>query len=156
MALTGTLHGMFHLPIVFFTPFYHPDGNRLLIAVLFVAVFTIGGLLYGYLRLTTGSLWPVSLAHSAHKYFWVIFASMTVGGSAIVSEYIAGEAGVLPIIGYGLLAICLLRRLPEAQGEAAARPGATKRAGVATGLARGADPFTDSASLFMAVARGAQ
>jgi uncharacterized protein len=119
MALTGALHGVFHLPVVFFTPFYHPEGNRLLISVFFIAAFTVGGLLYGYLRLSSGSVWPVSLAHSAHNYFWGLFGGMTVGSSALVSEYIAGEAGLLPIIGYGLLAIWLLRRLPSGQPRAA-------------------------------------
>jgi membrane protease YdiL (CAAX protease family) len=136
MALTGSLHGLFHLPIVFFTPFYHPDGNRALIAVLFVAVFTIGGLLYGYLRLTTGSVWPVSLAHSAHNYFWGVFGLMTVGGSALVSEYIGGEAGLLPIIGYGLLAVWLLRRLPARHPDAAVSS-PTKSPRLATGSAQG-------------------
>jgi membrane protease YdiL (CAAX protease family) len=65
MALTGLLHGLFHMPIIFLTPFYHPDGNRWLIVPLFLAAFTVGGLLYGYLRLGTNSVWPASLAHSA-------------------------------------------------------------------------------------------
>jgi membrane protease YdiL (CAAX protease family) len=118
MAVTGALHGVFHLPVVFFTPFYHPDGNRLLIAVFFIAAFSVGGLLHGYLRLSSGSVWPVSLAHSAHNYFWGLFGSMTVGGSALVSEYIAGEAGLLPTLGYGLLALWLLPRLASAQRPA--------------------------------------
>src|SRR5262249_13728878 len=134
MAVTGALHGVFHLPIVFFTPYYHPDGNRLLIAVLFVAVFTIGGLLYGYLMGTTGSVWPVSLAHSAHNYFWGVLGLMTVGGSALVSEYIAGEAGLLPIIGYAIVAIWLLRPLAASHRHVSAVATADRR--VATGSAR--------------------
>jgi uncharacterized protein len=110
MALTGLLHGLFHMPIIFLTPFYHPDGNRWLFVPLFVATITIAGLLYGYLRLSTGSVWPASLAHSAHNYFWALFGSLTVATSPVATEYLAGETGILPIIGYGLVAVWLLSR----------------------------------------------
>ena len=111
MALTGLLHGLFHMPIILLTPFYHPDGNRWLIVPLFLITFTIGGLLYHYLRLSSGSVWPASLAHSAHNCFWALFGSLTVGAAPLASEYLAGETGLLPILGYGLLAVCLLPRL---------------------------------------------
>jgi membrane protease YdiL (CAAX protease family) len=114
MLLTGLLHGGFHLPIILLTPFYHPDGNRLIIVPLFLLTFTVAGLLYGWLRLTTGSVWPASLAHSAHNYFWALFGSMTVATSPLATEYLAGETGVLPIIGYGLLSAWLVRRLSVA------------------------------------------
>ena len=81
MAVTGLLHGFFHMPIIFFTPYYHPDGNRWVIVPLFLTAFTIGGLLYGYLRLTTDSVWPASLAHSANNYFWALFGGLTVATS---------------------------------------------------------------------------
>ena len=58
MALTGLMHGAFHLPLILLTSFYHPDGNRLIVIPLFLAAFTVGGLLYGYLRLTYNSTWP--------------------------------------------------------------------------------------------------
>jgi uncharacterized protein len=114
MLLTGLLHGAFHLPLIVLTPFYHPEGNRLLIVPLFLVTFTVAGLLYGWLRLTTGSVWPASLAHSAHNYFWALFGSMTVATSPLAAEYLAGETGVLPVVGYGLLAAWLVRRLSAA------------------------------------------
>jgi uncharacterized protein len=100
MALTGLLHGLFHMPIIFLTPFYHPDGNRWIFVPLFLAAFTVGGLLYGYLRLSTDSVWPASLAHSAHNYLWALFGSMTVATSPLAAEYLAGESGILIIVGY--------------------------------------------------------
>jgi membrane protease YdiL (CAAX protease family) len=123
MALTGFLHGVFHMPIIFLTPYYHPDGNRWIIVPLFLITFTIGGLLYGYLRLSSGSVWPASLAHSAHNTFWALLGSMTVAASPLATEYLAGETGLLPIMGYGLLAIWLLPRLRLGErGAGVARP----------------------------------
>jgi uncharacterized protein len=123
MALTGFLHGLFHMPIIFLTPYYHPEGNRWVIVPLFLTAFTIGGLLYGWLRVRTGSVWPASLAHSAHNYFWALFGSLTVATSPVAAEYLAGESGILIIIGYGLLAIWLLSRTSLGQPSQAARPG---------------------------------
>ena len=123
MALTGLLHGLFHLPIIFLTPYYHPDGNRWLIVPLFLAAFTIGGLLYGWVRLRTDSVWPASLAHSAHNYFWALFGSFTVATSPLAAEYLAGESGVLIIVGYGVLAAWLLSRRSLGESSRAVRRG---------------------------------
>jgi CAAX protease family protein len=109
MALAGLMHGAFHLPLILLTPFYHPDGNRLIVIPLFLAAFTIGGLLYGYLRLTYNSTWPASLAHSTHNYLWALFGSLTIATSPVAAEYLAGESGILIIIGYGIAAAWLLR-----------------------------------------------
>src|SRR5438270_4142549 len=98
MVLTGFLHGLFHMPIIFLTPYYHPDGNRWLIVPLFLTAFTIGGLLYGWLRVRTKSVWPASLAHSAHNYFWALFGSLSVATSPLAAEYLAGESGILPFV----------------------------------------------------------
>src|SRR5947209_16903886 len=106
------------MPIIFLTPFYHPDGNRWIFVPLFLAAFTVGGLLYGYLRLSTDSVWPASLAHSAHNYLWALFGSMTVATSPLAAEYLAGESGILIIVGYGAVAawLLLLRTRPRPSG----------------------------------------
>jgi membrane protease YdiL (CAAX protease family) len=110
MALTGLLHGVFHLPLILQTPFYHPGGDRLILVPLFLATFTIAGLLYGYLRVTTNSAWPASLAHSAHNYAWGMFSLVSIANSPVAAEYLAGESGILIILGYGIAAVWLLAR----------------------------------------------
>jgi uncharacterized protein len=122
MALAGLLHGGFHMPIIFLTPYYHPDGNRWLFVPLFLAAFTVGGLLYGYLRLTTDSVWPASLAHSAHNYVWALFGSMTIATSPVAAEYLAGESGILIILGYGAVAAWLLFLRTRARPSAGVVP----------------------------------
>ena len=47
MALTGLLHGVYHLPLILLTTYYHAEGNRLISLPMFLAAFTVGGLLYG-------------------------------------------------------------------------------------------------------------
>src|SRR5437763_17060519 len=74
MLLTGFLHGLFHMPIIFLTLYYHADGNRWIIVPMFLLAVPVGVLLFGSLRLSTGSVWPASLAHSAHKWFCGMFA----------------------------------------------------------------------------------
>jgi membrane protease YdiL (CAAX protease family) len=121
MALTGLLHGLFHMPLIFLTPYYHPEGNRWIFVPLFLAAFTVGGLLYGYLRIRTDSVWPASLAHSVHNYVWSLFGSLTVATSPVAAEYLAGESGILIIVGYGAAAAWLLFR-PGARRSATAAP----------------------------------
>ena len=97
--------------MIFLTPYYHAEGNRLIFVPLFLAAFTVGGLLYGYLRLTTNSTWPASLAHSTHNYVWSLFGSLTLATSPVAAEYLAGESGILIILGYGAAAAWLLWRI---------------------------------------------
>jgi membrane protease YdiL (CAAX protease family) len=122
LLLTGLLHGLFHLPLLLLTPFYHPEGNRLIVVPLFLASVATGGLVMGYMRLASGSLWPASLAHAAHNAFWALFGQWTVGASPLVTEYLAGESGLLPIFGYALLAAWLVRRMGHARRAPAAAP----------------------------------
>jgi membrane protease YdiL (CAAX protease family) len=111
MFLSGLLHGVWHLPLIFFTPFYHGDGNRFLVVSLFLAALTIAGAVFGYLRLTTDSVWPCAIAHSAHNMYWFVLSSFTVAASPFAAEYLAGESGLLTTLGYALAATWLLYRL---------------------------------------------
>jgi membrane protease YdiL (CAAX protease family) len=105
LLLSGLLHGIWHLPLMLLTPFYHGSGNRLIVVVLFLLTLTVAGVLYGYLRLTSGSVWPVALAHGALNTFWFQFATLTVAASSpLLLEYLAGESGVLSLLGATLLA----------------------------------------------------
>ncbi len=111
MVASGFLHGVWHLPLVFLTPYYHGAGNRWVVVPLFLATMTVSGAIFGYLRLTTDSVWPAALAHSTHNTLYEILALVTTMGSPLAGEYLAGESGLFTVIGYSLVALWLVRRL---------------------------------------------
>jgi membrane protease YdiL (CAAX protease family) len=113
MACSGFLHALWHLPLILLTSNYHAEGNRLVVLPLFVLCLTLSGFLLGYLRLTTDSVWPASLAHSAHNGFWHVFALSTTGASPLLLEYLVGDTGILISIGYAAITCWILSRNKE-------------------------------------------
>ena len=115
MLVTGFLHGVWHLPVMLLTPFYHGLGDRFIVVPLFLLSITAAGVFYGYLRLTSNSVWPAAIAHRAVNTFWDQLATLTVPVSPLALEYLAGESGVFTLIGIVLVAGCLLYRLNQQQ-----------------------------------------
>ena len=112
LLMSGLLHGIWHLPLLLWTPFYHSSGDRWSVTFLFLLTLTAAGVFYGYLRLTSNSVWPPALAHGAFNMFWTTFSAMTVAvTSADVLEYWAGESGVITLIEVALVAGWLIYRL---------------------------------------------
>ena len=117
LLLSGMLQGIWHLPLILLTPFYHPDGNRWIVSLLFVLTISVAGVFFGYLRLTSKSIWPGALAHSAFNSFWSTFAAITIAvTSADVLEYWAGESGVITLVEVALLGAWLIYRLNRKAG----------------------------------------
>ena len=112
LLLSGLLQGIWHLPLLLWTPFYHQGGDRLTVVILFLLTLTAGGVVYGYLRLTSKSVWPAALAHGAFNMFWTIFTSIKIAvTSEDVLEYWAGESGVITLVLVALVAGWLIYRL---------------------------------------------
>ena len=117
LLMSGFLHGIWHLPLMFLTPFYHTSGDRWSVTLLFLLTLTAAGVFYGYLRLTSNSVWPAALAHGAFNMYWTTFAAMTVAVSSVdVLEYWAGESGVITLIQVTLAAAWLIYRLQRQPG----------------------------------------
>lgn len=108
VLLSGLAHGVWHLPLLLLTPFYHGEGNRLVIVTLFLLTLTAGGALYGYLRLTTNSLWPVGLLHGSWNTVWEGLQAVTVASSPLATEYLAGESGLLTLLAATVVAAWFL------------------------------------------------
>lgn len=104
MLLTGFMHGVWHLPILLGTNYYHPGANPLLVVPLFLVTLTLVGIFYGYLRVWTGSVWPVAIAHGAANGGWQLFDRSNLTKTTLVQEYIGGESGAIVIA--GLLVVC--------------------------------------------------
>jgi membrane protease YdiL (CAAX protease family) len=110
LAITGLVHAAWHVPLILLTPLYHADGNLLIILPLFVGTIVAAGFVYGDLRLATGSIWPASIAHGVHNAAWGALSAMTVTTSPVlVNEYLAGDTGLLILLGT-ILADIVLRR----------------------------------------------
>ena len=123
MLLRGLGQGVWHLPLMLLTASYHSGGNRLLVVGLFLATMTAAGFLYGYLRFSTDSVWPATIAHSAHNVFWLVATAWTAGSSPLAGEYLAGESGILVVAGYAVAGAYVLRggfRPRTEAGDAAA------------------------------------
>ncbi|HEX7004307.1 MAG TPA: type II CAAX endopeptidase family protein [Trueperaceae bacterium] len=121
MFITGLLHALWHLPFMLLTSLYHPEGSRLIVLPLFFVTVTAAGFLFGYLRLTTRSVWPAALAHSAHNLLWDLLPLFTLTSSPLVIEYLAGDSGVLVAIGYGAVAVWAILRFRGSVGRQAFR-----------------------------------
>jgi membrane protease YdiL (CAAX protease family) len=92
-ALVGFLHGVWHLPLMLLTTAYNPIGNRFIVVPLFLAVLTAAGVLYGYLRDASGSLWPVVIAHGTFNAVLGVLAGAAVAENPTLAAYLTGETG---------------------------------------------------------------
>lgn len=106
--VTGFAQGLFHLPLILLTSSYDSAGNRVFVAVGAVAVITCGGMMFGWLRLRTGSLWPVAIAH-AMVNVCIIESPYLTSRDLDVAAYFTGEAGLFTMAGTALVALGLSR-----------------------------------------------
>ncbi len=111
MLLVGLLHGTWHLPLILMTPYYHHDGNPFVVVPLFLVALTLAGVFYGWLRLTTGSVWPVAVAHAVFNDVLDALDGATVANVPGALEYVGGESGVLVIAGLVAIAVFVARRI---------------------------------------------
>ncbi len=97
MLLVGLLHGLWHLPLMLTTDLYHSAGSPLVVVPLFLLTLSLAGVFYGFLRLWTGSVWPVAVAHAAANNAWNAMSEMTQTKSVMALEYVGGESGLVMI-----------------------------------------------------------
>ena len=117
LLVSGLLHGLFHLPLMLLTPFYHGPGNRFIVVPLFLLALTVAGVWYGYLRITSQSVWSAAIAHMSFNITVEQLGAVTIAASPLAMEYLLGESGVLTlvgiILGVGLL-VYRMNRQPQA------------------------------------------
>ncbi|MCY1063474.1 CPBP family glutamic-type intramembrane protease [Nannocystis sp. RBIL2] len=92
-----------------------------LTAGLFMATIVPVSVVFGWLRLATGSIWPVVLAHSSHNvFFQAVFDAWFAGP---LEPLLAGEVGVFSCVAYSAVALWLWRSGRLARAMATARAG---------------------------------
>lgn len=64
---------------------------------LFAGLIWSGSLFYGWLRLKSGSIWPVALAHAAHNTFIQMLFGLGFTSDG-TTPYLAGEFGILTVV----------------------------------------------------------
>jgi uncharacterized protein len=116
LLLSGLLHAIWHFPLMLLTPVYPILGNWLIIGPIILLTLTTAGVFYGYLQLTSRSVWPATLAHGVINTSFDWFALFTVTASPLALEYLAGETGVLTLVATALSAGVILYRLRQRRG----------------------------------------
>ncbi len=123
LLLSGLLHGIWHFPVMLLTPFFPILGTWLIIGPVILMTLTAAGVFYGYLQLTSGSVWPTSLAHGALNTLLLgVFPMFTVAVSPLALEYLAGETGVLTFAATAAAAVWLLYRMRQRSDALALQP----------------------------------
>jgi uncharacterized protein len=109
-VLTGAFHAIFHLPLLLLTTTYQSEGNRWIVVPMVMVTLTLAGVWYGWLRLWSGSIWPVSLSHSAFNNLMETVAGVAIATSPATMAYVTTETGVATMIIMVLVAGYLLTR----------------------------------------------
>ena len=113
LLVSGLLHALWHFPLMLLTPFLPMRGSWLILIPVFVLTLVAGGVFYGYLQLSSKSVWPATLAHGAVNWLLLLFAALTVTESPAMLPYLAGEMGLLTLAASALVAGALLYRLRQ-------------------------------------------
>ncbi len=111
LLLVGLLHGLWHLPLLWTTDYYHATGNRWIVAPQFLITLTLAGVFYGFLHIWTGSVWPVAVAYAVANMAWEIATEVSQTKSGMVLEYVSGESGLIMICGLLVIDVVLIRAL---------------------------------------------
>jgi membrane protease YdiL (CAAX protease family) len=123
----GLLHGIWHLPLVFLaTDGYLTEGNRWIIVPLFLAVFTASGPVYGWLRRTTGSVYPAVLAHASFNWVLGVVSYTVVTADPDTVAAIGREAGIATLVALVAAAVWLTTRPAPAATAPASSPALTR------------------------------
>jgi uncharacterized protein len=113
LLLSGLMHAIWHFPLMLLTPVYPILGSWLIVGPIILLTLTTAGVFYGYLQLSSKSVWPATLAHGAVNTAFDFFRFFTVTATPLALEYLAGETGVLTLAATVLAAGVILYRLRQ-------------------------------------------
>jgi uncharacterized protein len=119
LLLSGLMHAIWHFPLMLLTPVYPILGNWLIVGPIILLTLTTAGVFYGYLQLTSKSVWPSTLAHGVINTAFDFFPLFTITATPLALEYLAGETGVLTLVATALSAAVLLYHLRQRRSKLA-------------------------------------
>jgi len=124
LVLVGLIQAAWHMPLIFLTTaVYAPEANKLIVLPLFVATIMGESFFLGPLRLYSGSVWPAALGHATFNGSRDTLVAFTATSSPIVVyDYLAGDAGILVVVGLAVVGIWLayrFRSTPDIPQDAA-------------------------------------
>lgn len=118
LLVVGLVWATWHMPLILLTPIF-PVGNKLISLPLFYGTIVAASFFYGYLRIYTGSVWPSSIAHAVHNHAWGALSVFTATSSGVVvNNYLAGDSGILIVVGGVIGAILVGRMLRRGMDQA--------------------------------------
>jgi membrane protease YdiL (CAAX protease family) len=119
LLLSGFLHGIWHFPLILIAGALPIAGSWLIAGPIFLAVMTAAGVIYGYFFLTSGSVYPPTLAHGTINSSLNLFKGMTVTATPVALTYAAGETGLVLLAVTTLAAAWCLYRLRQPSAKLA-------------------------------------
>jgi uncharacterized protein len=110
VVATGACQAAFHLPLLTLTTTYQSEGNRWIVVPMVMVTLTLAGVWYGWLRLWSRSIWPVSYAHSAFNAVLQGAPRVVIATSPAAMAYTTTETGVVTLLIVLVTAAYLLTR----------------------------------------------
>lgn len=99
LVISGLIWATWHMPFVIWFG-YHSAGSKFLVLPLFYGTIVAAAILFGYLRIYSGSVWPAAIAHGVHNFMWGALALITITSNPLaVEEYLGGDNGVFILLG---------------------------------------------------------
>ena len=141
VLLLGAIWGVFHWPMIFLGFQYGLRywGAPVVGPLLFVLIILSPSVVYSWMTLRTGSIWPACLAHAVNNALCVMTTYLVRGEpNALIGP---GVEGIVGCLGYILVALPILL-IPSALAHHA--PVASRAVGVSEPTAYSADPVTAS------------
>ena len=118
LLVSGLVWATWHMPLIFLTSFL-PVGNKLIGVPLFYTTVIAASFYYGYLRIYSGSIWPVTIAHTVHNVAWGPMSLLTVTAyPVLVNTYLVGDFGILIAVGAAVAALLVGRLVHPSADEA--------------------------------------
>lgn len=106
LLISGAFWGLWHAPLILLG--YNFDKPNLLGVLMMIVACTLVGVLFGWTRLRTGSVWPAVVAHGALNASGNMLALVIAADSPAPDVALAGPLGIVMWAVFAVTAVALL------------------------------------------------